>query len=349
LQAGSNGQFPLLCYSDIETGKADSSAFIFLWVLFQGPAMLLQLLPKFLPITLGWSSHGHAELTSQGVALGLAHLITYGKDFVYKQMAKFYSHIKQQDYDYSIVDFGITGHVDPNLTVQDVDGENARKALEEDAALFAKYDVNLGNLFGNLPALVVNEDVHMGNIPNVGEALEHDSQVRHFMRSRAEVTSTEAYFASRAYILNHLISSWSSFNTALRDPKGAWESFSRLWGPNYCQAKDFAEGLKQLAAALHTLEDSYAPGHVRRSDAEVIEKVNIWNEENQTAHDDWEGHHAYDEPSNTKSRPHFYAARVAVADCVFAVLANLDQDEGAARTSIGNTLDSKLIAVCVAD
>jgi hypothetical protein len=35
--------------------------------------------------------------------------------------------------------------------------------------------------------------------------------------------------------------------------------------------------------------------------------------------------------------------------CVFAALSNLDQDEGVFKTSIGNTLDSKLIAVCVAD
>ena len=77
--------------------------------------------------------------------------------------------------------------------------------------------------------------------------------------------------------------------------------------------------------------------------------MNIWDDENKNAHGDWDGHHAYDEPSNVTSRPHYYAAQAAVADCVFAVLANLDQDEGTARTNIGNTLESKMIAVCVAD
>jgi hypothetical protein len=301
------------------------------------------------PLTLGWSSHGHAELTSWGVAHALTHLVTEGKTFVYRQMVRYYQRIRPTPGLFDGVDPLVASAVDPNLTPADWDGENVHNDLQDDAALFQPYNLNLVALFGRLPAIVIGEDVHPGNIPHAGEFFEHDSQVRHFMRSRDDVTSTAAYFASRAYILSHLTLSWSSFKAALEEPTSTWESFVRVWGPNYTQGKQFAEGLKHLGAALHTLEDSYAPGHVRRSSAEVIERVNIWDDDNQTEHGDWEGHHAYDEPSNQTSRPHYYAARTAVADVIFAVLANLDQDEGASRTSIGNTLDSKLIAVCTAD
>jgi hypothetical protein len=47
-------------------------------------------------------------------------------------------------------------------------------------------------LFSDVPSRVQWEDAHLGNIPSIDEKLERDSQVRHFMRSRADVTPKES-------------------------------------------------------------------------------------------------------------------------------------------------------------
>ena len=55
-------------------------------------------------------------------------------------------------------------------------------------------------LFRGLPGIVQRTDLHVGNIPwGVGEFLDSNGQVRHFMRS-TRTTETEAYAASMGWI-----------------------------------------------------------------------------------------------------------------------------------------------------
>jgi hypothetical protein len=273
--------------------------------------------------------------------------------YLFRQIRKFHD-----DIDYwtglspteSSVDQGIVRALDDGtLTAGDLDGSNIRSDLAKVPA-FWPYEVKPEKYFYALPAIVVTEDVHLGNIPNVGGALEPDSQVRHFMRSATGVSSWEAYLASRAYIWNRLIRSWSYFRYSLSDntQKVRWSNDFTAPPEPVC-GPCFNVGLHFLGAALHTLQDSYAPGHVQRSGQEVIEKVHIWDTQNQNPHDGWDGHHAYDNPSNPTSQPHYYAARIATAEYTFAVLSNLDQDEGTTRTNIANALDSKLMRASMSD
>jgi hypothetical protein len=228
-----------------------------------------------------------------------------------------------------------------------VDGTEFRKSLAEE--LKASVDpANAMNLLSDLARIVVEEDVHLGNIPGKGERLEHDSQVRHFMRSRDDVTSDQAYFASRAYIKGHLVEAADALGGSLADAHGFWEKVGDAFDLSAGgRGAFFRDGLKHLGAALHTLQDSYAPGHVQRNASEIIEKVNIWNPDNQNAHDDWEGHHAYDEPTNRTSSPHFHSARTATADTIYAVLANLDKGSATVHGAIENVMSARMIAVCL--
>jgi hypothetical protein len=308
-----------------------------------------------------WSSHGHAELTSLGLAVAIAKLVASGKTYFLRQLSKY--RVKIGSYGSAEEGMAISEGAgeaggqyiiqhteDPALVPDDLDRGAVRRALNLEGVALSDADVEI--FFAPLPGIVVFEDIHLGNIPNHGEQLERDSQVRHFMRSRPDVTSEEAYRKSRDYIFNHLIGAWSCFRGALADPHGFWENVGSIFeASSGTRAFFFRDGLKHLGAALHTLEDSYAPGHVRRSSAEIIERVNIWDAENQNADParNWDGHHAYDDPSNPTSQPHYYAARAAVGAVIFEVLVNVDQDEGTARQAIGNALDARLIAVCTAD
>ena len=67
----------------------------------------------------------------------------------------------------------------------------------------ARNKASFGYL-ANCPAGCREEDLHRGNIPKVGEWLEKDSQVRHYMRSYQNTTPLEAHKKSKEYIWDHL-------------------------------------------------------------------------------------------------------------------------------------------------
>ena len=129
----------------------------------------------------------------------------------------------------------------------------------------------LTEMMAILLEVVQKEDIHPANFPYFGwgEALNPKTgQVRHFMRSSAGVSSLEAYDASKAYIIEHLTGAWSKYREAV-NYQDKWydvltSSSSIFWEGNY-----------ELGKALHTIEDSYAPGHVtRKSGSGFIVQVN---------------------------------------------------------------------------
>jgi hypothetical protein len=193
----------------------------------------------------------------------------------------------------------------------------------------------LQQMMAILPEVVQEEDIHPANIPLIGEVLNPKSgQVRHFMRSSASISSLEAYNASKAYIIEHLTGAWRKYHEAV-NYQDKWydvltSSSSIFWEGNY-----------ELGKALHTIEDSYAPGHVtRKSGSGFIVQVNIWDDANKNPNPpDWPGHEALDNPNNEKSREFFAMAKDATSTLIVCVLRNLDQDEAASTKDLKDTVE----------
>jgi|SRR5271166_2748954 len=212
---------------------------------------------------LAWSWTGHGMLTTAAVSMAISQFVTLGKSFLEKRFVEIYK-----------VWQGAPGKT------------SAQDCLQAMMAI--------------LPEVVQEEDIHPANFPyfGIGEALNPKSgQVRHFMRSSADVSSLEAYNMSKAYITQHLTGAWSKYREAV-NYRDKWydvlnSSSSIFWEGNY-----------ELGKALHTIEDSYAPGHVtRKSGSGFIVKVNIWDDDNKKPNPpDWLGHHALDDPSNVRVR-----------------------------------------------
>jgi hypothetical protein len=195
--------------------------------------------------------------------------------------------------------------------------------------------IDLQRLFGDLPLFVQKADIHAGNIPNIpipvigilsGQYLDPDGQVRHYMRSRPNISPINAHRKSSHYVWKNLYWSWWSMRKGINgDPADK--------GP----INDFQAGICYLSLALHTIEDSYAPGHVfRQNDAAgTIMEVHIWDDRNKRPDPSrgWLGHEYYD---NDFSDPMFGRAKNAATALLFAVLSNLENDEGAYLRDAGN-------------
>jgi hypothetical protein len=310
--------------------------------------MLLDLFPPLF----AWSAEGHAALTSLAFTGALARLITHKNGYLFQQIHRHYAALVTYGvYSPFVVLYHaagkaacrlITEHVDPNLKTADLDGSNFRRDMNANPVVRGHYDREVAYLFEDLPEIVVDEDVHPGNIPGIGEKLQHDSQVRHFMRSRPDVSPWKAYLDARTHVWAKMYDSWSDFKGALHERHGFWGELEDIAGGVVgARGLLFRSGLEKLGAALHTLEDSYAPGHVQRGDDGVIEDVHIWDDENRNRDDSkkWEGHHAYDEPDNPKSNRFYLMAQDGVAEVIFTVLSTLDGDDGAYRTAAASALN----------
>jgi hypothetical protein len=187
-----------------------------------------------------------------------------------------------------------------------------------------------------LPGIVQQEDIHPANIPVIGEALNPKSgQVRHFMRSSASVSSLDAYNASKSYIIEHLTGAWSKYREAVY--------YQDKWYDVLTSSSSiFWEGHYELGKSLHTIEDSYAPGHVtRKSGSGFIVQVNIWDDENKNPDPsrDWPGHEALDNPNHEKSREFYAMAKETTASLIVCVLRNLDQDQAAFTKDLKDSVE----------
>lgn len=261
-----------------------------------------------IPEILAWSWTGHGALTSTAVAAAISQFIALGKSFLEKRFLEIYK-----------VWQGPPG----KSSVQD--------CLQE--------------LMANLPEAVQEEDIHPANIiPWIADHIPFcppinpnptSGQVRHFMRSSESLSSLDAYHASKAYIRQHLSGAWSKYREAIYYQDKWYDVLTT-------SSTIFGEGNYELAKALHTIEDSYAPGHVtRKPGSGFIVRVNIWDDENKQPDParDWPGHEALDNPNHEKSREFYAMAKGATATLIVCVLRNLDQDEAAFTKDLGDTIE----------
>jgi hypothetical protein len=266
-----------------------------------------------------WSWTGHGQLTEMGVAFAIAQFLIHGSKSVLRRFFDIENMRTKQREELKRR---------PGSATSDSGQISAEKSMrtrleQEQIVPESVARTVMVRLFSDLPQRVQTEDIHPGNIPSVGETLERDSQVRHFMRSRADVTPKQAFDASTKYIRDNCIKSWSALRRAVKHEKSWTDLFSDS------TMSDFEEGKALLAKALHAMEDSYAPGHVKRSDGctGIVESVNIWDEENKKPSGDWPGHEALDNPQAEQSRPFFDSARRATGDLISFILSNLEVEE----------------------
>jgi hypothetical protein len=185
---------------------------------------------------------------------------------------------------------------------------------------------NIWSLFQRLPEMVVAEDYHIGNLPKVGAWFDPNGQVRHYMRSLPTTTPQQANEASRKYIWQNLLRSWNSMHSAVV-AHGFWSELRSY--------TDFMGGVGDLGSALHTIEDSYAPGHVTREvGVGTMRCIHAWDDDNKTPHGDWKGHAAYDDPWHDQTSAYFfYKGRDAAGELILSILENLDKDQAQYLTS----------------
>jgi hypothetical protein len=132
---------------------------------------------------------------------------------------------------------------------------------------------------GHLPTSVVERDWEMANIPcNLGKVT-REGQRHHFMRTDRQ-TEQQAYDASAAWIHENA----QAALVKIRSWITAWTTDRRHASP-YCFSDEPYNTLPggeyhPLGNALHSLQDSFAPGHVHRRKDLVIIRVFTWDKEN---------------------------------------------------------------------
>jgi len=266
-----------------------------------------------------WSWDGHGQLTSLALLAAISQVARLGKSDLMKRFLRLDRVLRRSD-------VGV-----PSLTTnlyENVDGDPVPSVAQVQLALL--------HLFQGLRGIVQRTDLHLGNVPwGVGEFFDSHGQVRHFMRSTASTTERDAYMASRAWISDHLSLSYEKMRNSLYSNYGLLNILSN-------NVSDFSDALTAMGEALHTAEDSYAPGHVGRDPTvpSLITSVHYWDEENKTAHGDWPGHEALDEPETDMSRPYFASAQITTAELIVWVLSNLD-DNASFATGLARLLDNR--------
>jgi hypothetical protein len=278
---------------------------------------------------LAWSWFGHGQLTEMGLAFAISQFINLRKLFVMKRLGQF-EKVK------SAIETAALGRPGFPPTEKEVD-----KFLEEqEKRAPTDMEQSLVRLFDDLPTWVQEEDIHRGNIPQIGEWLEKDSQVRHYMRSYRNTTPSEANRKSREYIWDHLFWAWSGMRKGVyHQPR--WYDF--LYDSSL---DDFDSGVKHLAKALHTIEDSYAPGHTRRtSGVGIIKDIYYWPDtKNGDKSKGIPSHEELDNPGNAMSKEFYVMARQATGVFILCVLTNLDQDQNVFVKDCGDKLNTYLNA-----
>ena len=249
------------------------------WLSAQGnpPEELSMIEPIF-----AWSWEGHGQLTSLALTAAITQLLRLGKSNLMKRFLRLYRERNR-------LGGGISGRT-ANL-YENVDRDPVPSV--DQAQLALSY------LFRDLRGIVQRTDLHVGNIPwGVGEFFDSKGQVRHFMRSTPSTNEMEAYMASRRWISDHLNLSYERMRNSLYSNYGLLNILSN----NVC---DFIDSLTAMGEGLHTAEDSYAPGHVGRDPTvhSLITSIHYWDKENKTAHGDWPGHEALDDPETPMSPP----------------------------------------------
>ena len=259
----------------------------------------------------GWSWSGHGSITQAGVLLAVSGLLKLGSSGIVKKLC---------DLAMKIYAAGMSEGSTP-----------LKYPLTTD-------EKKLLSMLRPLPGKVQRVDLHLGNLPSVGEHLDKQGQVRHFMRSTQATGSQEAFNASVKWIRDHTVKAYQKMKDALDKKYAFYEILSSNTG-------DFENGLDELADALHTLEDSFAQGHVRRlsGNTNIVKELNYWDEENKKGDPGTGrlGHSEYDNPENDKNREFLEAAKAATGDLILCVLSNLGQSESTFTAALDQLLKTR--------
>jgi hypothetical protein len=278
---------------------------------------------------LAWSWFGHGQLTEMALAYGISQFAILRKLFVLKRLRQF-------EAVQSAIEEEALGQPGFPPTEKEV-----KKFLEDQVKRpSTSAEQSLVRLFSELPSWVQEEDIHRGNIPKIGEWMEQDSQVRHYMRSYRTTTSAEAHQKSREYIWDHLYWAWSGMRKGVyHQPK--WYDFI-----NDSSLADFDAGVKHLAQALHTIEDSYAPCHTKRaSGTGIITDIFYWPDtKDGNKSRGIPSHEDLDDPGNAQSKEFYAMAKNASGVFILCVLRNLDQDQNVYLKDCGDILNTYLNA-----
>ena len=266
-----------------------------------------------LNLFLAWSWFAHGQLTQMALAYAISQFAALGKPFVLKRLRQF-------EAVQSAIESDALGSPGFPPTEKEVD----KFLVELENHPPTTVENQVVRLFSALPSWVQEEDIHRGNIPGIGESLEKDSQVRHYMRSYRSTTALEAHQKSRYYIWSHLYWAWCGMRKGVyHDAK--WYDF--IYDSTM---DDFDGGMKHLASALHTIEDSYSPGHTQRtSGVGTITDVYYWP-------DTMPNHKQLDEPGGE----YYNLAKQASGAFILCLLINLDQEESVYVADCGNKMNT---------
>jgi hypothetical protein len=130
-----------------------------------------------------WSWTGHGALTGFAIAYAIGRLVSAGRTYILQRIDSVYNDMRKEGV---YASKGGSGNVyfDPNEASQ------IQKEYSDDSGSIPAEVTHAFYVFSSLPSTVQCEDLHAGNIPwGVGEVLDSTGQVRHFMRSRPEVSS----------------------------------------------------------------------------------------------------------------------------------------------------------------
>jgi hypothetical protein len=174
--------------------------------------------------------------------------------------------------------------------------------------------------FKSLPFQVAAQDLHPGNLPYLGEFLQKDSQVRHFMRNHKDTSVQSAFNSSYDYVLENLKEAGVLMASSVAPTQREGIDRSR---------QRFREGISHLARALHPIEDSYAPAHTSRNrKTGEIDFIFYWGDKSELkSHGLNATHGQLDDPKYPYAQQYFDAARDSTGEIIFILLQDLDKDE----------------------
>lgn len=231
---------------------------------------------------IAWAWSGHISLTTWGLSFAISHFVSVASPTV----ASWFKRYTKDD------------------------------SVSSSNQLASEIDTS----FKSLPFQVAAQDLHPGNLPYIGEFLQKDSQVRHFMRNHKDTSVQSAFNSSYDYVFENLREAGVLMASSVAQTKGEGLDQSR---------QRFREGIFRLARSLHPIEDSYAPAHVSRNrKTGDIDFIFYWGDKSELkSHGLNATHGQLDNPQDPYSQPYFDAARASTGEIILILLNDLDKDE----------------------
>ena len=303
-----------------------------------------------------WSSTGHLTITQAAVLLAIGAIKAVSRPGLMQKLGKMYDKLSSFQEGIISTPLNAVGNA-----IKGTFGSDLAAVTSGDAADFGRTtakdassrwkEIGLGwsaksdedklrYLMYPLPYQVVKVDLHAGNMPKVGEKLDKQGQVRHFMRSTESVSAKEAFDASMKWVKEHATTAYTKIKA------GVEKAGDRIDLLNSA-VSSYQSGLSKLADAVHTLEDSFAQGHVRRQggNTNIIREVNRWDEANKEGDPATGklGHHDFDDPNNPANKQFVQAATDTTTELIACVFTNLDQPDDVFAAALTQLLSVRFV------